>query len=409
MTDVTDIFKLMKRPPLESEKEFITKAYEFAKKAHGKQERNSGEPYFIHVFAVGKILARFGMDVHTIAAGLLHDTLEDTDTSEETLEKEFGKDIVFLVKGVTKLGKLKYRGRERHVESLRKFFIAMAEDLRVLIIKLADRLHNVMTLEHVREDKQKRIAVETIEIHAPLANRLGMGKLKGELEDHSFPYAFPKEYKIVEDLLAKKTYADQKFMDDVHHEVEETLKKQEIKFVSIDYRIKHKYSLYKKLLRYDMDIEKIHDIVALRVIVPTIEDCYRVLGIIHGMWRPLPGKIKDYIALPKPNGYQSLHTTVFTSNGGIAEIQIKTPQMHEEAEYGVASHFIYKETMYSAGANGNTPSKKFAWIGELKELQKFVAEPEKFLEHLRMDFFNDRIFIFTPNGDVVDLTANASP
>lgn len=407
MTNIQEIFDLMKYPPSEDDKMRIKKAYDFAHEAHKEQKRNSGEPYFIHVFEVGKNLARLGMDTTTICAGLLHDTLEDTETSEETLEQEFGGELVFLVKGVTKLGKLKYRGEERHVESLRKFFIAMAEDLRVLIIKLADRLHNVQTLEHVREDKRKRIAIETIEIHAPLANRLGMGKLKGELEDFAFPYAFPKEYKKVEELLSQKTHTDQVFLEEVHNELKKEIEKTGI-HQDIDYRIKHKYSLYKKLLRHNMDIEKIHDIVALRVVVPTVEDCYRVLGIVHALWRPLPGRIKDYIALPKPNGYQSLHTTIFTGNGGIAEIQIRTQEMHEEADYGVASHFTYKEKMYSK-ESGNMPSKKFAWIGELKELQKVAGEPKKFMEHLRMDFFGDRIFILTPKGDVVDLPDDSSP
>ncbi len=406
MTDVEEIFKLI--PSLaDKDKALIKKAHAFAEHAHKGQKRQSGEPYFTHVFNVAKNIAALGMDAKTIIAGLIHDTLEDTSTPEKSVEKEFGKDILFLVKGVTKLGKLKYRGHERHVESLRKFFVAVAEDVRVLIIKLADRLHNVQTLEHVREDKRQRIALETIEIYAPLANRLGMGKLKGELEDYAFPYAYPEEYKMVESLLAQKTNITPKHLEEAYSKLKEELDNIGLKNANIEYRIKHKYSLYKKLLKYDMDIDKIYDFVALRVVVPTIEDCYRVLGIIHSIWKPLPGRIKDYIAFPKPNGYQSIHTTVLTHGGGLAEIQIRTEEMDEESEYGIASHFSYKEGVEKK--DGKTLDKKFEWMGQLKELQKIVAEPGDFLEHLKMDFFKDRIFILTPKGDVVDLPEESCP
>lgn len=412
-TDATmttnELISLIKSPSAE-DRALIERAWDFAKHAHEGQLRKSGEPYFTHVAAVAENLARFNMDAKTVAAGLLHDTIEDTAVTEDDVRSAFGDDVLFLVNGVSKLGTLKYRGRERHVESLRKFFVAMAEDVRVLIIKLADRLHNIRTLEHLPEDKRLRIALETIEIHAPLAQRMGMGRLKGELEDCAFPHAFPKEHALVEKLLAEKAGERKKELEDVHKVLAEELKKQGVAVTEIDYRLKHKYSLYKKLTRYDMDIEKIHDIVALRVIVPTVEDCYRVLGIVHTVWRPLPGRIKDYIAIPKPSGYQSLHTTIFTGDGGIAEIQIRTPEMHEEAEYGIASHLAYKEHADGRkGEHAGASSKQLAWINQMKELQKVVAEPSKFLEHLRMDFFNDRIFIFTPKGDVVDLPEDSSP
>ncbi len=407
MPNPKDIFSLMNHAPTDEEKELISQAHDFAEKAHSGQLRASGDPYFFHVFETARNLARFGMDSKTIAAGLLHDTLEDTEVTEAEMKKEFGDEITSLVKGTTKLGKLKYRGEERHVESLRKFFIAMAQDLRVLIIKLADRLHNLQTLQYLREDKAKRIALESIQIHAALANRLGMGKLKGELEDLAFPFAYPKEAEMVETILKEKTGINQKNLEEIHEELCLELKKAGIKDFKTDFRMKHKYSLYKKLKKYDMSSEKIYDIVALRVIVQTVEDCYRVLGIVHSLWNPLPGRIKDYIALPKPNGYQSLHTTIFTGTGAISEIQIRTFDMHREAEYGVASHFIYKEN------DQKNPKqmlkKKFAWIGELKELQKVVAEPGKFLENLKMDFFKDRIFIYTPKGDVIDLPEDSSP
>jgi len=405
MADVKEILSLVNGIN-KKDQELIEKAYTFALKAHGDQKRMSGEPYFVHVFETAKILATLGMDATTISAGLLHDVLEDTETKKEELTKEFGEDIVFLVNGVTKLGTLKYRGHERHVESLRKFFIAMANDLRVVIIKFADRLHNLNTLQYIREDKRKRIALESIDVYAPLANRLGMGKLKGQIEDAAFPYVYPKEYAFIEELIAEKEELYKKYLTEVKEELEKELQKNNVKFVKIDYRIKYKYSLYKKLLNYDMDISKIHDIVALRVVVNNIEDCYRVLGIVHSIWRPLPGRIKDYIAVPKPNGYRSLHTTIFTGSGGIAEIQIRTEEMHKEAAYGIAAHFVYKE---NKGKKINDDKSKFEWLDELKDLKNVEGKPEKFIENLKTDFFNDRIFIFTPKGDVVDLPKDSSP
>ena len=388
------------------ELEIIKKAYVFAEKAHAGQKRMSGEPYFMHVFETAKILASLGMDTQTIAAGLLHDVLEDTETPESEIKKEFGDDILFLIKGVTKLGTLKYRGHQRHVESLRKFFVAMANDLRVVIIKFADRLHNLRTLEFVREDKRERIAVESIEVYAPLANRLGMGKLKGDLEDAAFPYAYPEEYRHIENLIKEKEELYKKYLTEVSDALKKELRKNKIKVDEISYRIKHKYSLYKKLLRYDMDIDKIYDVVALRVVVDTVEDCYRVLGLVHSMWNPLPGRIKDYIAVPKPNGYRSLHTTIFTGLGGIAEIQIRTKEMHAEAAYGIAAHFAYKE---HGEKKLRDDKDKFKWIEELKELHYSPDEPKKFIDHLKTDFFNDRIFVFTPKGDVIDLPDGSCP
>ena len=400
--DILDLSGKMKPEDLA----LIDKAFIFAEKAHLGQKRMSGEPYFVHPFETAKILASFGMDTQTIAAGLLHDVLEDTATTEEEIQKNFGDDILFLIKGVTKLGTLKYRGHERHVESLRKFFIAMANDLRVVIIKFADRLHNLRTLQYVREDKRARIAIESIEIYAPLANRLGMGKLKGELEDAAFPYAYPKEYAQVEEIIKEKKELYEKNLKEVSEKLKKELEKNKIKFIEIDYRIKHKYSLYQKLLKYDMDIDKIYDIVALRIVVNTVEDCYRVLGLIHSIWNPLPGRIKDFIAIPKPNGYRSIHTTVFTGLGGVAEIQIRTKEMHTEAAYGIAAHFAYKEQ----GVKKTKDDKdKFKWIEELKELNYSPGDPKSFIDHLKMDFFNNRIFIFTPKGDVVDLPEDSSP
>jgi GTP pyrophosphokinase len=404
--EIDSLFALIQYPLTAEERQLIQKAYDFAKSKHETQKRNSGEPYFVHVFAVGKNCASLGMDVETIIGGLLHDTLEDTDATEEEILELFGENILFLVKGVTKLGKLKYRGQERHVESMRKFFVAMAEDLRVLIIKLADRLHNIQTLEHVRPDKQVRIAVETIAVHAALAGRLGMGKLKGMLEDGAFPFAYPKEYAQTKALFDQRMPEAQKTLQAAETTLEKTLADFSIKNPSLDSRVKHLFSLHRKLLKYQMDIERVYDIVALRVQVDTVADCYQVLGLVHMVWKPIPGRIKDYIALPKPNGYQSLHTTVVTEHG-IIEIQIRTYAMNQEADMGVASHFLYKENKFD---KGSVPTdKKLGWLDELRELQGVVSKPSRFLEQLNHDLFRDRIFVFTPKGDVIDLPEDASP
>lgn len=406
MASVKEITDLIIGGINKKDEELIKKAYEFAERAHQGQKRLSGELYFTHVFETAKTLAKLGMDTQTIIAGLLHDVLEDTKITEEEMKKEFGENVVFLVNGVTKLGTLKYHGHERHVESLRKFFVAITNDLRVVIIKFADRLHNLHTLQFLPEEKQKRIAMESIEVYAPLANRLGMGKLKGEIEDAAFPFAHPKEYKEIEEIIKEEKNLYEKNLEEIHGELEKELIKNKVKVVEINYRMKHKYSLWKKLLKREMDIEKVHDIIALRIVVENIEECYRVLGIIHSIWKPLPGRIKDYIAVPKPNGYRSIHTTIFTGSGGVAEIQIRTKEMHAEAAYGIAAHFAYKEKKSKKDVDNKS---KFKWIEELKDFNYELKEPQKYLEHLKMDFFNDRIFIFTPMGDVIDLPEDSSP
>ncbi len=406
MPSVREITNLVAGGVDKNGEELIKKAYEFAEFAHEGQKRLSGEPYFNHVFETAKILADLGMDAQTITGGLLHDVLINTKIPEEEIKREFNDDTLFLITGVKKLGILKYHGHERYVESLRKFFVVMANDLRVVIIKFADRLHNLRTLQYLPENKKQRIALESIEIYAPLASRLGIGKLKGELEDAAFPYAYPKEYLQIEEIIKKKQELHQKYITEIQKELEKELEKNKVKVIEINQRIKHKYSLWKKLTRYEMDLKKVYDIIALRVVVNTIEECYKILGIIHSIWNPLPGRIKDYIALPKPNGYQSIHTTVFTGSGGIAEIQIRTKEMDTDAAYGIAAHFSYKE---NKAQKTISEKQKFKWIEELKELNYTPNEPKKFLEHLKMDFFNDRIFVFTPEGDVVDLPEDSSP
>lgn len=404
MKTIQDILKIL--PTLtKKDSEFITRAYDFAQNAHVGQFRKSGEPYFLHVAQTGYYLAELGMPPAVVSAGLLHDTIEDTDVTAKDIENEFGKEVLELVKGVTKLGTVKYTGLERNVENLRKFFVSMAQDPRVLIIKLCDRLHNVETLQHVREDKQKRIALETLEIYAPLADRLSMGRLKGRLQDAAFPFAYKDAYEKTKQLLSQRKDTDERYVIELKKDLTEKLKKSGVKITTIDYRIKHLYSLWEKLEKYDGDISKVYDIIALRIIVPTIEDCYQTFGIIHGSYTPLPGKIKDYIALPKTNGYQSLHTTVFTGTGGIVEIQIRTEQMHLEAEYGLAAHFAYKEKIK---LNNADIKKQYEWIERLRDTQKKITNTEAFFDSLKMDFFNDRVFVFTPKGDVIDLPVDAS-
>ena len=399
--ELIDLIKIKDK----DERDLVTKAYHFAEKAHAGQARKSGEPYFNHVFATAKNLAELGMNPTVVSAGLLHDVLEDTPTTEKEIEKEFGKDVLSLVKSVTKLGTLKYKGVERNVENLRKFFISMAADLRVIVIKLCDRLHNVETLEHLRPDKAHRIAMETLEIYAPLANRLGMGKLRGRLEDAAFPFAFPKEYEETKRLLTEKRETYEEHLSMFEKAFDKALKAGGVKVLARDKRVKHLYSLWKKLEKHHMDMTKIYDIIALRVIVPTIEDCYQTLGIIHGSWKPLPGRIKDYIAVPKPNGYRSIQTTVFTGTGGIIEIQIRTEEMHIEAEYGLAAHFIYKEKGSAAHKN---IEKEYEWIAHMRDTQKNIDDHETFFENLKMDFFGNRVFVFTPNGDIINLPEHAS-
>lgn len=394
MDDLNQIFSLSKTLN-ETDRALIKKAYDFAKKYHEGHLRKSGEPYLNHLVGTAKNIANLHADTQTIVAGLLHDSIEDTEATAEDIKREFGSEILFLVEGVTKLGKIRYHGTNRYNESLRKFFVAMSQDLRVLIIKLCDRLNNIQTLAHVAKDKQIRIAKETLEIYAPIAYRLGIKTLQRELEDTAFAYIYPKEYEEIRKIMKKKKAEVEEHLDKFQKSIKKELAKNGITDFHIDYRVKSLYSLYKKLVKYKWDVESIYDISALRIIVDNVSDCYRILGIIHGIWRPLPDRIKDYIATPKLNGYRSVHTTVFTGDGGIIEIQIRTKEMHDEAEYGVASHLSYKEG-----------KKTTNWIQDLVEFQKEAGED--FLEHAKKDFFEERIFVFTPIGDVIDLPKGSS-
>lgn len=445
--------------PSEEDRKLITKAYEFAEYVHKDQKRNSGEPYFIHLFETAKILAGLGMGAKTISAGLLHDCIEDVGVIDKQMRKEFGDEITGLVHGVTELGLLKYRGQKKHAESLRKLFVVTSQDIRVLIIKLADRLHNMRTLQFNNKESQKRNAHETLEIYAQIADRLGMGQMKGELEDLAFPYVHPEKYKEILAIRKQRSKETLKRLVKIDKSLKKELARNGIINFKTDYRMKRLYSLYKKLERKNKNIEKIRDISALRIIMPTIDDCYKTLGIIHSVWQPLPGKIKDYIASPRPNGYRGLHTTIFTGDGGLIEIQIRTEEMHREAEYGITSHISYKEAFekkrkisnlewmkdlfssriantikkFRTGINGykNDPKKETRerqskktkqkdvasgyqvdgiprWIKQIAEEQKSVPESKEFLEDLKSDFFNYRIFVFTPKGDVIDLPIGSS-
>src|SRR3989344_4802569 len=416
-----------------ADSELVTKAYEFSQKAHEGQKRYSCAPYFTHCAEVGFLLAEAGMDARAVAAGLLHDTIEDAGVKPATMEELFGKEVLTLVEGVTKLGTLRYRGLERHTESLRKLFAATAKDIRVLIIKLMDRLHNARTLEHVpKEEKRTRIALETLEIYAPIADRLGMSVAKQELEDAAFPFAHPEEYEKTRDLLKERHGENEKRLEKVERDLKRELADAGLRTFRTETRKKGIYSLFKKLERKEWDMTKIYDILALRIIFPTVADCYTALGIIHGHWRPVPGKIKDYIAFPKPNGYQSIHTTVYTGDGGALEMQIRTEAQHREAQFGIASHLNYKEGQSGnpqgtrgglewvrqffpaskktddKSAAANTPKNVPDWLKELAHAHDTEASQE-YLDTLKTDFFSHRVFAFTPKGDVIDLPIAATP
>ncbi len=397
------LLETIKKNNPEADLDMVKLAYDFAERAHSGQKRLSGEDYIEHSLATAQTLAEMRLNPVIIIAGLLHDVPEDTDYTLDDIKENFGDEVASLVEGITKLGKIKYRGIERYIENLRKMFIAMAKDLRVILIKFADRLHNLKTLGSLPPSKQLRIARESLEIYAPIANRLGIGELKGKIEDYAFKYIYPKEYKWADNLLKNKFPKKEKYIKKVQKTVSKEIEKEKIKVLSTHGRTKHLYSLYKKLLKQDGDINKIYDLIALRIIVPTISDCYAVLGIIHKKWRPLKGRIKDYIAQPKPNGYQSLHTTVFCDEGEIVEFQIRTARMHEEAEHGIAAHWHYDEK------RGVNIERDLKWVKELTKWQKEIQENQKYLENLKIDVFQNRIFALTPKGEVIDLPEGSTP
>ena len=383
--------------------DIINRAYKLADDMHKDQIRKSGEPYIIHPIAVAKILAELGMDDETLAAGLLHDVVEDTDVSVDDLTKEFGSDIALLVDGVTKLGNIVYESKEkRQAETLRKMFLAMSKDIRVLIIKLADRLHNLRTINYMTESKIIEKCSESLEIYAPLAARLGMYNLKFEMEDICLKYLDPEAYyDLAEKVSSRKSERDN-VINEVITEVKNALDEYDFEY-EIKGRSKHFYSIYKKMKYQHKQLDEIFDLTAIRVIVDSIKDCYAVLGIVHTMWKPIPGKFKDYIAMPKPNMYQSLHTTVIGDNGAPFEIQIRTHEMHRIAEYGIAAHWKYKE-----GIAKDKEEVKLSWLRQTLELQK-DQESNEFMETLKVDLFASQVYVFTPRGDVMELPAGSTP
>ena len=401
------ILEAVKRYQPNADTDLIRRAYELADAAHKGQKRVSGEDYIIHPLAVAKILTDLQIDDITISAAILHDVVEDTTHTLDEMRELFGDEVAMLIDGVTKLGRIQYKSKEeQQLESYRKMFLAMAKDIRVIMIKLADRLHNMRTLKYMREDKQKRIARETIEIYAPLANRLGISNVKWELEDLCLRYLDPKAYYDLVESVKQKRQERQAFIDEAHEQIVEKLEEAHIT-AEIRGRAKHFYSIYKKMKRDQKDISEIYDLSALRVLVDSVKDCYGVLGIIHAMWKPLPGRFKDYIAMPKSNGYQSLHTTVIC-RGYPLEIQIRTFAMHKVSEYGVAAHWKYKEAGKSVGATCEY-DQKMSWLRQMVSLQHELDDPREYFEALKVDVFSDEVFVFTPKGDVVDLPKGSIP
>ncbi|MBI4139033.1 bifunctional (p)ppGpp synthetase/guanosine-3',5'-bis(diphosphate) 3'-pyrophosphohydrolase [Candidatus Uhrbacteria bacterium] len=387
----------------------LRRAYEFAAEAHHEQKRASGEPYIVHPIATAATLADMSLPLPIVIAGILHDVPEDTPRTLAEIETAFGADVAKLVAGVTKLGKIKYRGIERYIENLRKMFLAMAEDVRVVVIKFADRLHNLETLYAIPPKKQYRVALESLEIYAPIANRLGMGEMKGRLEDAAFKYVLPKEYEWTRNLVETSERQRHGYLEKIMGLARHDLLDAKLDLLDIHGRAKYLYSTYRKLLKHDRNIARIYDLMAVRVIVPTVADCYAALGIIHGRWTPLKGRIKDYMAQPKPNGYRSLHTTVFCEDGEIVEFQIRTPEMHQAAEYGIAAHWAYAEI---GKKESSAISSSFDWVTQLADIQQELKDKKAYLhslEDLKIDVFHDRIFVFTPRGDVLDLPEDSTP
>lgn len=383
----------------------LEKAYKYAQKAHEGQFRQSGEPFFIHPVAVSIIVAELEVDSDTIVSCLLHDTIEDTDCTFEDIEREFGLSVAQLVDGVTKLTKMHYETKEEiQVENLRKMFLAMAKDIRVILIKLVDRLHNMRTLKYVAPKKKMEKAKETLEIYVPIAHRLGIFKIKGELEDLCLLYLEPEVYYELSNKINQKLSDRKSYVDHVIEEISKSLNELEIEF-EIYGRSKNFYSIYKKIKFQQKEFSEIYDITAIRVVVDSVKDCYAVLGAVHTIWKPLPGRFKDYIAMPKPNMYRSIHTTLMGSKGEPFEVQIRTHEMHKVAEYGIAAHFNYKESKSSL----NNIDEKLVWLRQMMEWQGDIENPEEFLDSLKIDILNHQVFVFTPESKVVELPVGATP
>ena len=407
---IQDVISKKKETSKRVDTKLIMKAYNYAVEHHGNQKRRSGEPYIIHPINVAYILAGVGLDEATICAALLHDVVEDTDVTDEDLRRDFGDEIADMVAGVTKLGTMQFSTvEEQQVEDYRKMFLAMGKDIRVIIIKLADRLHNMRTLKFLKRDRQIANAKETMEIYAPLANRLGLYSMKWELEDLSFKYLYPEEYHELVEEKNKKREERLSFIEKIMADIRVQLKKQHID-AEVTGRAKHLYSIYRKMKRDNKTLDQIYDLFALRILVNSIKDCYAALGVVHEMYSPMPGRFKDYIAVPKPNMYQSIHTTLLGDKGTPFEVQIRTWDMHRIAEYGIAAHWAYKEASYFGKKQAvKVEEDKLAWLRETLEWQKDMQDPQEFLDTLKTELFEDEVYVFTPKGAIKVLPRNATP
>ena len=403
-TRYRDLLNLVRQNRPKDDIELVKKAYDFSQKHHAGQTRASGEPYLVHPLEVGIILTDMRLDTTAIAAGLLHDSVEDTSVTIEQIQAEFGEQVAHIVEGVTKISRIDFASREEaQAENVRKMILAMVDDIRVVLIKLADRLHNMRTLQHLSPERQEKIARETLEIYAPIAHRLGMGRVRGELEDLAFPYVDPVGYQRVAAAVEARRKTGEQFLAQVQGIISAKLKENSIE-AKVESRIKRFYSINQKLIRQRIDVEQIYDMYALRIITKSVVDCYSVLGIIHNLWRPVPGRIKDFIAMPRPNFYQSLHTTVIAENGNPFEVQIRTEEMHKMAEEGIAAHWKYKDGPISA-----KDEQRLAWLRQVVEWQRDVQDPGEFLSSLKIDLYPEEVYTFSPKGKIVILPRDATP
>src|ERR1041384_6725316 len=390
----------------EADLELLRRAYVFSALEHKGQVRHSGEPYLVHPLEVADFLADMKLDVVAVAAGLLHDVVEDTLTTPERIDEVCGPEVAHIVEGVTKIGAIPFSSKEeRQAENFRKMLLAMVDDIRVILVKLADRLHNMRTLQHLPEERRVKIAQETLDIYAPIANRLGMSKVKNELEELSFKYLEPKAYESLRAKVEAKRKTAEAVINDLTGTVRAKLDEAQIPVVQLDGRIKRLYSINLKLKRQKIDLERVYDFVALRIITQSIKDCYAALGIIHQTWSPVPGRIKDFIAMPRPNGYQSLHTSVISENGFPFEVQIRTEEMHRRAEEGIAAHWKYKE----GRVGDHRDERYFQWLRQLLEVQQEVRDPQEFMQNLKIDLYPEEVYIFTPKGQVKAFPRGATP
>src|SRR5689334_14430165 len=404
VTRFRDLMKKLEAARPNDDLEIVKKAYEYSLKVHTGQSRASGEPYLVHPLGVAKVLAEMKMDAVAISAGLLHDSVEDTSVTIVDIRKEFGEQVAHIVEGVTKISQIDFATREeQQAENLRKMMLAMVDDIRVVLIKLADRLHNMRTLEHLPPERQQKIARETLDIYGPIAHRLGMGKIRGELEDLGFRYLDPISYQQVHDAVEARRKKGEQFLSGVEHVLSEKLKEASID-AKVESRIKRLYSIHKKLLKQRISVDQVYDLYAMRVITNSVQDCYGVLGIVHSLWRPVPGRIKDFIAMPRPNLYQSLHTSVITETGEAFEIQIRTEEMHKMCEEGIAAHWKYKDGPVSA-----RDEQRLAWLRQVVEWQRDVSDPNEFLSTLKIDLYPEEVYTFTPKGKVVVLPRESTP